>query len=279
MCSSSFHVEQAIYIQGIVINEDGILLQERSLEHLQPLCTLDSRTGDKERYLDLGESLTTEKSTVKSNFAGFAKAHDGDFIMASYLDALSDSMVRLKTGGDTDKAAIDTSGEVTTKTGERPRETTAVTAPKPAPDTQITTSSVHAWLQQKHQGPNRYSQQSHHFIFDLKNGIRHGLATAPPAIELSGGTSSDKVLVFGGMDASIWNGNFKTLGVFYYYRQNNRPRLPPYILLLNKDAISRDGADPAEVFAASVKSTHIACTNQFPELKTDKYKSEFGWLR
>ena len=81
------------------------------------------------------------------------------------------------------------------------------------------------------------------------------------------------------MDASIWNGKFKTLGVFHYYQQNNTPHLPPYILLLNKDAISRDGADPAEVFAASVKSARVACANQFPELKTDKYKSEFGWLR
>ena len=111
------------------------------------------------------------------------------------------------------------------------------------------------------------------------NGIKHGLTTAPPAIELSGGTSSNKVLVSGGMDASIWNGNFKTLGVFYYYQQNNKPHLPPYVLLLNKDAISRDGADPAEVFAACVKSVGVACANQFAELETKKYKSEFGLLR
>ena len=106
--------------------------------------------------------------------------------------------------------------------------------------------------------------------FDLKNEIRHGLATAPPAIELSGGTSSDKVLVFGGMDASIWNGNSKTLGVFYYCQQNNKPRLPPYVLLLNKAAISKEGVDPAEVFAACVKSAGIACANQFPEPETKK---------
>ena len=60
------------YIRGCVIYEDDMLLEERGLEHLQPLCTLNSRTGDKESYLDLGESLTTEKAKVKGNLVDFA---------------------------------------------------------------------------------------------------------------------------------------------------------------------------------------------------------------
>ena len=162
--------------------------------------------------------------------------------------------------------------------------TTAETPASLQPPDTITSAVVRVQLVTRFGESTKWSRQSNHHIFDLKGGIIKGLATVPPASEvkrdISGlGGKCSNTLVFGGMDVLLWGAEYRVISNFYYYRNKNKPRLPAYVLLLDKTAVERDAANIGELWAGCAAAAQAASIDQYPEMSPAEFDKAFGWLR
>ena len=293
-----YKLNKQLHINGHVVYEDQDPIEMRGLEHLQYLVPLGA-AEQKETYAELLAAVNehnAEDETTYAQFLALRLEKCGAFDLPSVLAKLSPMLTGLQQEERTEPAAESAGAEPEAAAAEaaqpgedgpeaaapeagEEQEAEAAVAPAapvaPVAPAKITTAQVRSWLLQTYQAPTRYSRQTEHKIYDFKRGMRRGLATVFPGIEVT----SAQTLVFGGRNALLWGTEVKVLGTFYYYRRAKKPLLPVYVLCLDMGAMETDHAVSADVFAGCAAAAKAASANQFPELSDEDFASQFGWLR
>ena len=277
---------EEITITGHVVLADGQVVEYQCLKRLQYLKPLVS--GLKvEKYEDLAAEINVERQKPEADIGTFVASRP--FVLKDVCASLKDELMSLAIvtsgdGGEADKAPEDKVPEVVTVAAGTGDDATSVPADeqqedKPAPEPTVTTGQVRTQLVTTFKEPTRFSRQSKQSVFDIDRGIRRGQATVPPAIEVQ--TGDKQVLVFGGIDVLLWEKTYRVICLFYYYRQrvSKKPRLPPYVMLLNLSAIRDDVGEPKDVWAAASLAANEASKNQYPEMERSMFDQTFGWLR
>ena len=291
-------------VYGRVIREDGSATGYRSLEHLQYISSVDVPSGA--AYPNGPEMKNTLTNRIKKakedevSATDFCASRQYDEIkqmnvVATVLSEAAKSstigIVEEEKDDDGNKdasvgdvpAPIDEveKGKETTKAAETPAADKILEAAAGA--TSKTTAQVRAWLVSKFAEATRFSKQSLVWVFDLHRGVRKGLVTSPPAIEVAADKNrTSTALFFSGMEVSIWGKNYLFVGSFYLYRdrKTNKPKPPAYALLADMTTIKENSGVLDVVFQSAVASANKARDDQWPIIKDVKeYSRIFSWTK
>jgi hypothetical protein len=215
------YCDYAVY--GKIIREDGSTTGYRSLEHLQYISSVDVPSGPaypngpelkhtlKNRVTKAKEdgvsatmfcksrqfSVIKQMNAVSSILSEAGKSLEGK----ARPEADAEGEARPEAEDAADGAADDAQQE-----DMRPAvpPAAAETASKDTEKLSKTTDEVRAWLVSKFNELTRFSKQSLVWVFDLHHGVRKGLVTSLPAIEIAGDKNrSSTTLFFSGLEVSI----------------------------------------------------------------------------